>query len=230
MKETLRLCFVLTLIGAVCAGVLAFVNQRTEGPIRQALAAEKGEGVTGAMPAAPVSATNDSTMVMVRDSGFTRDSITVKDKDGGKELTFHRNKKGGVPIGATFKVVAPNGYGGDIEILVGVDTACVVTKVDILKHAETQGLGSKITTPLFKGQFVGKSIKNPPKWAVMKDGGTFKQITGATISSRAVAAGIASGLEFLEAHKAEVFGAPKAGAATKSAVTAPSGMKISGGG
>ncbi|HVO76864.1 MAG TPA: FMN-binding protein, partial [Candidatus Bathyarchaeia archaeon] len=79
-------------------------------------------------------------------------------------------------------------------------------------------------TPLFKGQFVGKSIKNPPKWAVMRDGGTFKQITGATISSRAVTAGIAGGLEFLEAHKAEVFGAPKAGA-----VTAPSGMKISGG-
>jgi hypothetical protein len=40
----------------------------------------------------------------------------------------------------------------------------------------------------------------------MKDGGPFKQITGATISSRAVTTAIASGLEFLDAHKTEVFG------------------------
>ena len=59
----------------------------------------------------------------------------------------------------------------------------------------------------------------------MKDGGTFKQITGATISSRAVTTAIASGLEFLEAHKVEVFGAPKAHERSASGTAKPAGSK-----
>jgi electron transport complex protein RnfG len=143
--------------------------------------------------------------------------VKIKDEDMQMEMTFFPGKKDGVVIGAAFLAVAPGGYSGPIEILVGVDTAGVVTGVEIVKHAETPGLGSKVKTPVFKDQFVGKSVKDPANWSVMKDGGPFKQITGATISSRAVTSAIASGLEFLEAHKAEVFGASKACAPGKAA-------------
>jgi electron transport complex protein RnfG len=196
MKEIFRLCFVLTLIGAVCAAVMAFVDQETKAPIEKSKTAEKMDAVKVVMP----TANND----------LEKDQVTVKDKDMQMEMTFFPGKKDGVVIGAAFVAVAPGGYAGPIEVLVGVDTAGVVTGVEIVKHAETPGLGSKITTPLFKGQFVGKSVKDPANWSVMKDGGPFKQITGATISSRAVTTAIATGLEFLEAHKTEVFGAPKA--------------------
>jgi electron transport complex protein RnfG len=196
MKEILRLCFVLTLIGAVCAAVMAFVDQETKAPIAQSKTAEKMDAVKVVMPPT--------------DNDLEKDQVTVNDKDMQMEMTFFPGKKNGVVIGAAFLAVAPSGYAGPIEILVGVDTAGVVTGVEIVKHAETPGLGSKIKTPQFKGQFIGKSIKDPENWSVMKDGGPFKQITGATISSRAVTTAIATGLEFLDAHKAEVFGAPKA--------------------
>jgi electron transport complex protein RnfG len=196
MKEIFRLCFVLTLIGAVCAAVMAFVDQETKAPIAKSKIAETMDAVKVVMPPT--------------DNDLEKDKVVVKDEAMQMEMTFFPGKKDGVVIGAAFVTVAPGGYSGPIEILVGVDTAGVVTGVEIVKHTETPGLGSKIKTPLFKGQFVGKSIKDPANWSVMKDGGPFKQITGATISSRAVTAAIATGLEFLEAHKAEVFGGPKA--------------------
>ncbi len=203
MKETLRLCFVLTLIGAVCAAVMAAVDQQTKAPIQKSKTAEKMDAVKVVMPPT--------------DNDLEKDQVKIKDDDMQMEMTFYPGKKNGIVIGAAFLAVAPGGYAGPIEVLVGVDTAGVVTGVEIVKHAETPGLGSKITTPLFKGQFVGKSVKEPANWSVMKDGGPFKQITGATISSRAVTSAIAGGLEFLEAHKAEVFGAPKAVAPGKAA-------------
>jgi|WetSurMetagenome_2_1015567.scaffolds.fasta_scaffold24578_4 Na+-translocating ferredoxin:NAD+ oxidoreductase subunit G len=193
MKEIIRLCFVLTLIGAVCAAVMSFVDQQTKAPIVKSLAAEKMDAVKVVIPAC--------------DNDLAKSAVTIADKDREMELTFYVGTKGGVPVGAAFSIVATGGYSGTIDLLVGVDTAGAVTGIEILRHAETPGLGSKIATPLFKGQFIGKSVKNPANWSVMKDGGPFKQITGATISSRAVTTAIANGLEFLDAHKAEVFGA-----------------------
>lgn len=203
MKEIFRLCFVLTLIGAVCAAVMAAVDQQTKAPIEKSKTAEKMDAVKVVMPPT--------------DNDLEKDQVTVKDEDAQMEMTFFPGKKDGVVIGAAFLAVAPGGYAGPIEILVGVDTAGVVTGVEIVKHHETPGLGSKIATPTFKGQFVGKSVRDPANWSVMKDGGPFKQITGATISSRAVTTAIATGLEFLEAHKGEVFGASKACAPGKPA-------------
>ncbi|MGD1049343.1 MAG: RnfABCDGE type electron transport complex subunit G [Candidatus Krumholzibacteriaceae bacterium] len=214
MKEIVRLCIVLTLIGAVCATVMAFVDQTTKAPIEKSAAAERMDAVKAVLP--PL------------DNDLEKDAVTIKDADRGMELTFYPGTKGGVPVGAAFVIVAPNGYAGNIEILVGADTAGVITGVQILRHGETPGLGSKIATPAFKGQFIGKSLKNPAEWSVVKDGGTFKQITGATISSRAVTTAIASGLDFLDAHKVEVFGAPKAHAGTAkpaAAKPAPTGGK-----
>ncbi|MDD4858296.1 MAG: RnfABCDGE type electron transport complex subunit G, partial [Candidatus Krumholzibacteria bacterium] len=187
------------------------VDQKTEAPIKKSLAAEKMDAMKIVMP--------------VSDNDLVKDAVTIKDKDRQAEITFFVGKKGGVSVGAAFAVVAPNGYSGDIEMMVGVDTGGVVTGLEILKHAETPGLGSKIATPAFKGQFIGKSIKDPASWSVVKDGGTFKQITGATISSRAVTSAIANGLEFLDAHRTEVFGAPKGGAGAKPAGKKPAGSE-----
>jgi electron transport complex protein RnfG len=193
MKEILRLCMVLTVIGAVCAAVMAFVDQKTKEPIQKSQSAEKMDAVKVVIPPS--------------DNDLMKDSIVF---GGGTpdSMRFFRGMKEGKIVGAAFALTATGGYSGNIEILVGVDTAGAITGLEILKHAETPGLGSKIATPEFRGQFTGKSIKNPAQWAVLKDGGTFKQITGATISSRAVTSAIARGLESLEAHKAEVLGTP----------------------
>jgi electron transport complex protein RnfG len=190
MREILRLCFVLTIISAVSAGVLAFVSQKTAGPIENALREEKMSAVRRVLP--PF------------DNDPDQDTKTID--SGGEEFVFYLGMKEGAPVGAAFSVIAPNGYSGEIDIMVGVDTAGVVQGIEILRHLETPGLGSKIETEGFRSQYRGKSLGNPEVWDVVKDGGTFKQITGATISSRAVTHAVARGLEFFTEHRAEIFG------------------------
>lgn len=86
--------------------------------------------------------------------------------------------------------VSPKGYGGPIEMLLGIDDQGKVTGVKIMNHRETPGLGANIAKPEFLKQFVGKSAGDPlePK----KD---IDAITGATISSRAVCQGVKNALE-----------------------------------
>ncbi len=195
MKETLRLCFVLTAIGAACAALMAFVDGKTKEPIEKNAGGSKLDAVSGVLPPS--------------DNDVASDTLVLN--DGTRDVVFYRGRKGGTVVGAAFGVTTPNGYSGSIEMLVGVDTAGVVTGLEILKHLETPGLGSKIETPEFRGQFLEKSLRDPETWAVAKDGGVFKQITGATISSRAVTSAVAASLEFFEAHKARILGAESGG-------------------
>ena len=102
--------------------------------------------------------------------------------------------------------IRDSGYSGNIAIMVGVDPQGEVTGMEILSHAETPGLGDKITQPWFKDMFKGKSLDNAD-WRVKKDGGEFDQITGATISPRAVVGAIRRGLEFFREHQDEILGA-----------------------
>ncbi len=188
MKEIFRLCFVLTVIAAVSAGVLAFVSQKTKEPIEKSLLEEKMSAVRSVLP--PF------------DNEPDKDTLVVREDDA--EVIFYRGRTDGKVVGAAFTVVAPNGYSGEIQIMVGVDTDGVVQGIEILQHLETPGLGAKIETPDFREQFKGKSLKEPEQWDVIKDGGTFKQITGATISSRAVAHAVARGLEFFKERCGEI--------------------------
>jgi len=87
-------------------------------------------------------------------------------------------------------LVKPRGYGGPIEMLVGIDTQGRVTGVKILNHRETVGLGAKIVDPKFLNQFKGKT--NADALEPKKD---IEAITGATISSRAVCAGVKEALK-----------------------------------
>ena len=83
------------------------------------------------------------------------------------------------------------GYGGKIGILVGLETNRALRGIRVISHQETPGLGSKITDIGFLDQFVGLV---PAQLALARDGGAVDAITGATISSRAVAEGISAGL------------------------------------
>lgn len=190
MKEILRLCFVLTVIAAVSAGVLAFVDQKTQEPIANALKAEEMAAVESVLP--PF------------DNEADKDTLTLGDES--QSYKFYRGRMEGEIVGAAFTVIAPNGYSGDIKVMVGVDTAGAVVGVAILDHRETPGLGAKIEAAEFRDQYKGRSLENPEVWDVVKDGGIFKQITGATISSRAVTHSVARALEFFEANRVAILG------------------------
>ena len=83
------------------------------------------------------------------------------------------------------------GYGSDpINLLVGLDSDGRAVAVKVLSHSETPGVGSKATASSFLSQFEGKS----GILAVKKDGGEIDAVAGATISSRAITAGVSLAL------------------------------------
>jgi len=190
MKEIIRLCFVLTLITAVSAGVLAYVNEKTAEPIAKALLEEKMSAVRSVLPP--------------YDNEPDKDMITIGLADGDS-LEIFRGQKDGVVTGAAFAITSPDGYSGDIEFMIGVDGEGVMQGLMVLNHLETPGLGAKIQSEDFRGQYKGKSLDNPELWEVTKDGGTFIPITGATISSRAITRAAAEGLRLFREHRAEIF-------------------------
>lgn len=83
------------------------------------------------------------------------------------------------------------GYGGKIGILVGMEMDRALRGIRIISHQETPGLGAKIINVDFLNQFAGLV---PDQLVLARDGGAVDAITGATISSRAVAEGVAAGL------------------------------------
>lgn len=106
-------------------------------------------------------------------------------------------------------VVAPDGYSGDIHLLVGINRDDTVAGVRVLSHKETPGLGDKIepSKSNWLDDFVGKTQTGPSddSWAVQKDGGQFDQFTGATITPRAVVNATGRAIQYFRAHKARLL-------------------------
>lgn len=115
------------------------------------------------------------------------------------------------PVAALFAVTARDGFSGVIRILIGVDFEGTITGVRILQHRETPGLGDKIESGrsdwIF--QFDGRSMGNPEVsgWAIRNDGGEFDQLTGASVTPRAVIGAIRDTLLYFDEHRDEIFAA-----------------------
>ena len=164
----LRLALTLLAITAVVAAALAGVNSITA-PAIDKLTAEK-----------------------------TQEAIEAVLPGGGQSVDFPEtalvSKVYASDIGYAVEVT-PGGFDNTITMMVGVDTEGKVLGISIISHTETAGLGavSAAKTPAgeaFRGQFVGAS----GSVSVTKDGGTMDAITGATITSRAVCAGVNAAL------------------------------------
>lgn len=144
------------------------------------------------------------------DNPLLEDTITVRDAEllgSDKEMTLYRGWRDGRPSAVVFSTVAPDGYSGEITILVGIDISGKVTGVRILSHKETPGLGDAIERE--KSDWIlgfdGRTLDHPETWAVKKDGGTFDQFTGATITPRAVVAAVHNALLFFEKNRNTIF-------------------------
>ena len=100
--------------------------------------------------------------------------------------------------------IAPQvtGYGGLIHILVGMDLSGRLVGVKISEHAETPFFVEGFQEPWFTQQFVGKGMGDPLEIGQDVDG-----LSGATLSSRAVARGIR---ESLATMAATFLGVPRA--------------------
>jgi electron transport complex protein RnfG len=195
MKELLRLAIALTLITAGAGLILSLVENATRAPIAEQRRLEMVRALEAVLP-----------KINNQPDSDTVELVAGVDKKGRDVVrTFYRGRTGDELIGIAFKVTAHDGYSGNIDIMVGVFPDGSVVGIEILTHAETPGLGDKITHAPFKEQFRDKNLDNID-WRVKKDGGGFDQITGATISPRAVVKAVHAGLKFYRKHRTDVIG------------------------
>ena len=128
---------------------------------------------------------------------------------GNDPAVIYRVFSGNEPVAALFAVTARDGYSGPIRILVGVGIDGTITGVRILNHRETPGLGDKIESARsdWVFQFDGRRMGDPVAagWAITGDGGEFDQLTGASITPRAVIKAIRDTLIYFDANREAVF-------------------------
>lgn len=106
-------------------------------------------------------------------------------------------------------IVAPDGYTGPIRLILSLDLSGTITGLRVIEHKETPGLGDKIDIKKsnWVRLFEGRSLANTDEkaWAVKKDGGDFDQMTGATITPRAIVNAVYKGLVYFKDHQIELL-------------------------
>lgn len=141
------------------------------------------------------------------DNDLLNDTLTLNTNEQdilneGESSKIYVVRHKGKTTGFIFPATAPDGYSGDISMIVGVSTEGSLFGVRVIEHKETPGLGDKIDAKKsdWIEDFAGKSLSNPSieRWAVTKDGGDFDAFTGATITPRSTVNRVKSVLEYFE--------------------------------
>ncbi len=121
----------------------------------------------------------------------------------------YRARKAKKPVAAIMTTVAPDGYNGRIRLLIAITYKGSLIGVRVLSHQETPGLGDKIELRRSNWilTFNERSLTNPNSaaWKVKKDGGEFDQLTGATITPRAIVKAVYKTLVFYQKNRELVF-------------------------
>jgi len=134
-----------------------------------------------------------------------QDDLLGTSKPSIAYLAYKNNK----PAAIVLSPVAPNGYSGPINMLVGIYHNGTIAGVRVVKHRETPGLGDAVESQRSDWVlgFDDKSLENPTskKWKVKRDSGEFDQFTGATITPRAVVKAVHSALLYFQEHRKELF-------------------------
>lgn len=204
LRNALRTGVILFVFAFVGTALLAFTHNRTEPVITRGQQAEKLALLSQVLPAA------------LYDNDLVASQLSVPPDDllgTRKSSSLWLARRGGKFSGVVLEAVAPDGYSGDIALLIGIDANGSVTGVRVTAHHETPGLGDYIerAKSAWIDQFAGKSLLAPePKhWKVAKDGGAFDARAGATITPRAVVKAVKSALDYFARHRA-AFAAPPA--------------------
>ena len=141
----------------------------------------------------------------------SRDKIFVRHPLlGGKDAqVIYRARNHDKPVAAVISTVAPDGYNGAILLLVAIQTDGTISGVRVTRHRETPGLGDaiEIRKSRWITDFNQTSLTSPQlsRWLVKRDGGTFDQFTGATVTPRAVVKAVRNTLVFFQQYQANLF-------------------------
>lgn len=202
LRETLSTALTLLVFSVVGAGLLSGSYMLTRPTIERSELMVKLALVAQTLP--PGSFDND----LIREARVLPIDRQLGLKRPG--LAYVARKQG-VANAVVLEAIAPDGYAGEIRLLVGIQADGRIAGVRVTGHKETPGLGDyiDIARSPWINQFNGKSLLQPAEsaWKVRKDGGGFDYLAGATITPRAVIKAVKQALQYFEQHKAELLAA-----------------------
>jgi len=191
---------ILAVLAAVCTALVALTHRLTEARIEENEQAFLEQSLAPALGG------------LYYDSDLSKSALTIpapNELPGSGPATVYRVYREGEPVAALFVVTARDGYSGPIRLLIGIEANGHIRAVRVLEHRETPGLGDKIESSKsdWLEQFPGRSLGDPEpqNWAIRRDGGVFDQLSGASITPRAVVGAIRDTLVYFEAHRESVF-------------------------
>lgn len=181
-ENSLKLGLILLVITAFVGVILGFAYTITKEPIE-----------------AQAQKANTEAMRELIANGDTFKKKDVKLTENIVEVNEVLNN--GSTVGYTIKLNT-KGYGGNIELMVGISNDGKVQGIKILSQSETPGLGANSTQPAFYGQFKGKSIEKELQVikASSAQDNEIQAITGATITSKAVTRGVNEAVNFYKSN------------------------------
>ncbi len=163
----------LFLVTGVAAAALGFVYDLTKGPIEIAKLKAQQEAIKLVLP----------------EFDALGESFKVLNEEGGDSLEFFPAYRNDELIGTAIQTYTNNGFSGFISIMAGIDENGNFSGYQVLEHAETPGLGSKMDQWFNNEEKPNQYVlgKNPKgsNFTVSKDGGDIDAITASTITSRA---------------------------------------------
>ncbi len=173
LESTLpNMAIVLTAVTLIAAALLGVMQQLTKDPIAQIEKKSLEDGIK-------------KVMLGGADGELTVSNTETLSNENG-EFTVYTAEQNGQPLGKAVKT-AVNGFSPNLTVLVGFNPQGDILGYEVLKHAETPGLGAKADQWFQKGNKGDIIGKNPGKnnVTVSKDGGEIDAITASTITSRA---------------------------------------------
>ncbi|KEK28267.1 electron transport complex subunit G [Shewanella xiamenensis] len=193
----------LALFALLCTGLVAVVNQQTFDEIKL----QQQKELMGIL--------HQLIPDELHDNELTAQCTLLQNKEAlGTEdaLPAYIATAAGKPVAIALEAIAPDGYNGNIKLIVGINTQGEVLGVRTLSHQETPGLGDKIELRKsdWVTKFVGKVLtsEDDKQWQVQKDGGDFDQFTGATITPRAYVKAVKRAVWYFTQHQTEIFSQP----------------------
>lgn len=195
----------LGIIALIAGTMLVMADNGTRDEIARRIAEDLRRSLTQVVP----DSEHDNNLL--EDRIVLHEPLEFSDHEEG--ITIYRARLNGEVKAVALQVIGM-GYSGAIRIMMSIRSDGSVMGVRVIQHAETPGLGDKIEIERdnwIEG-FNGKSLAShePHLWAVKKDGGSFDQFTGATITPRAVVRAVHQGLSYFKQHRDVILNTPTA--------------------
>ena len=200
LKHTATTAALMVLFTVIGTALLAYTYFTTKAPIEKSEAEARMALLDQVLPPP------------LHDNDLLKDTVEIAaggELGNRKETLAYRARSSGQPSAVILEATAPDGYSGDIKLLIAIRQDGSLAGVRVLAHKETPGLGDYID--IGHGDWIkhfdDQSFAKTPEefWKVKKDGGHFDYMAGATITPRAVVKAVHKALQYFSANKDILF-------------------------